>query len=77
MDEENQTSGGDQQEEPEGAGQPPSPSTQGVRHHLPQHDAAQSAAALLCSAAKSKEERWSEQISGMASDLGLQVGRAR
>ncbi|TNN62177.1 hypothetical protein EYF80_027557 [Liparis tanakae] len=73
VDEENQTPGGEQQEEPEGAGQPPPPSTQGVRYHLPQHDAAQSDAALLCSAAESKEERWSEQISGMATDLGVQL----
>lgn len=52
MDEENQTSSSEQQEEPEGTGHPPSPSTQGVHHHLPlhpQHDASQSDTNVICS----------------------------
>lgn len=52
MDEQNQTSSSEQQEEPEGTGHPPSPSTQGVHHHLPlhpQHDVAQSDANVISS----------------------------
>lgn len=60
VDEENQTTSSEQQEEPERTGQPPSPSSQGVHHHLPlhpQHDAAQSEPNVISSAKKSKEVR--------------------
>lgn len=63
MDEENQTSGSEQQEEPEGTGHPPPPSAQGVHHHLPlhpQHDAAQSVANVMCSEEIKERGKWGE-----------------
>lgn len=71
MDEENQTSSSEEQDKPEGTGQSPSPSTQGVHHHLPlhpQHDAAQSDANVISS---EENERKCEYFHFFASVLQL------
>lgn len=79
VDEQNQTSSSEQQEEPEGTGQPPSPSTQGVHHYLPlhpQHDAAQSDANVISSGGNQRRNGYRRE-EGEREREGKKGGRKR
>lgn len=79
VDEQNQASSSEQQEEPEGTGQPPSPSTQGVHHYLPlhpQHDAAQSDANVISSGGNQRRNGYRRE-EGERGREGKKGGRKR